>query len=566
MPIFAPIPLVDWQDLTRPRALPEPDGAFCEELVRYEGQLNETIKAITSAICDLRTLRNSKVSVNRLPPELLLDIFSLLIGTTIPPSSVNVIPITGVCRAWRTLALDAPDLWSSIIAYRQTVNTKLFLERSKDVLLDVCIPHTISQSYPMLDHIHNRIRSLTVLNGNASAVIRIAKQLARGRTPYLKTLQLNAPWPAPSPRRPPIPPALPFYGQDNTVAQLSPMPSLRSLRLSTSCFPWTSNIYCNLSILEVEGLPLDPPTEERVLRILQQCPALTRFALGVGGDLVGARIPAADSAWDVNLPLLSAFALKTVSVACAGSLLSHLILPRTTTFVLTLRSDTTPESSPPYPRLFPSSPDRLPFLNTIDTMLFDGYGYEIAFSLYPSSDPSNPVVALSLAVSDDIPRIPDGMLDMVEIFKANNSLCEWVEWHDVFCCAPRLRSLSFTSPADEDLVRALDDLIRPPTAPNTYPLDVPCPKLESLEFHYVTFTPRLENRLIDAVRERAAMGYPLRSIAMHDCPLDVPRAKSKHRHRGVMNPLVILRERLDELGVNLDCGLVEDSATQSENV
>ncbi|KAI0831686.1 hypothetical protein BC628DRAFT_1415204 [Trametes gibbosa] len=511
MPIFAPIPAVDWQSATRPRVLPDSEETFCEELVQYEDELSIAIREIKNTIADLRTLRNSRASVNRLPPELLLHIFSLLIPTTTPPSSDNVMPITSVCRTWRTLALDAPELWSAVVVINY-VGAEIFVERSKQTLLDVYLPRTLRRSYPMLDHTHGRIRSLVVKAGDPSTIIRLAKQLARERTPYLETLQLCADLPS-SLVLDRIP-ALSYHGQDGAGTQPSPMPSLRSLCLWPICFPWTSTIYSNLSVLELEAFNMAPPSEERVLQILQQCPALTTFRLGVREDLAGPRMSPTDSAWDAHLPLLSTFRLKQVSTGCAGSLLSHLILPPSTTFVLTL--DAAPEHSPPCPRLFPSSPDRIPGLAAANTLLFEGYSHDISFTLFSGPDLSNPVVSIILIPSDGGSTVmPGALVSTVEKFVANNAFCGWLAWHDVFCCAPLLRVLHIISAADEDLVRALDDLARPPsTVPpaNAYPLEFPCPKLERLEFQYVPFTAALEDRIVQVVRARTARGLPLRSI------------------------------------------------------
>ncbi|KAH9857580.1 hypothetical protein C2E23DRAFT_281418 [Lenzites betulinus] len=521
MPNFAPILPVDERDLTGPHVLPEPAETFCEDLVRGEGQPNESINATKSSICDLRTLRNSRASVNHLPPELLLHIFSLLIGTTAPPSSANVIPITWVCRAWRTLALGAPNLWGSIYggnpSQKHAVITEMFIARSKNAPLDIDLPFTLSPP-AFLDHIHGRIRSLKVYCHDRTTAILIAKQLARERTPYLRTLRIRAP---PSAQVP----SLSFYGEDSAVDGPSPMPSLRSLCLFPTSFPWSSNIYCNLSVLDIEGPGLSPPTEERMLQILQRCPGLTTFKLGVNGDLVKPRISPTNSAWDASLPLLSTFALKTISVACAGSLLSHLILPHITSFALTLRSDTSRVSSPLYPRLFPRSPDRIPVLSTLNVLQLEetwGRGGHLSkFSFWESNSPalSRDEVTLYLADTDfRIPSLLGDLLDTVETFITEQPKCGWwLAWHDIFCCTPRLRELCFSASDIADLVRALDDLIRPPTAPSVYPLDFPCPKLETLDFRFAQFDLALEDRVVNTVRERAARGYPLRYIILCEC-------------------------------------------------
>ncbi|KAH9858914.1 hypothetical protein C2E23DRAFT_800622 [Lenzites betulinus] len=509
-------------------------------------------------------LRSSRVSVNRLPPELLLYIFSLLICGTAKsgdspsfPNSAKVILVTHVCRTWRNLALGAPDLWSSIVATNPT-RTAEFLERSQRALLDIYFPQRLPETfYPWIDYIHDRIRSLVIQSASFTTVMCIAKQLSRERRPHLETLHLTYDSPADELLPPGQSRVISFHGDDDP-SQPSPTPSLRSLHLFPTLLSWNSSIYSNLSVLDIDGTKIAAPTEERVLQILQQCPGLAEFRLRVKGDLAGPRISSADGAWDVNLPLLSSFALETVSTVCAESLLSHLILPSCTTFLLKL-DDTSHVISSPLPRLIPPSSDRIPALTSLtkNAVLKGISPNEIKLTFYPHPrDLSKPVLTLHLKSPDEA-VLPSGILDTVETLEVQ-SLSYAILEHSVFYRTPVLHSLSFQYYEGGELERILEGLWRPPADPLLYPLAFPCTRLETLEFQHVGFGPALEDCVVDLARARAEKGLPLRCITLRDCGDATPgwrmyghlRRISSEAERGV-NSFTALAERLQAFGVSL---------------
>lgn len=528
-------------------------------------QYEEELRSSSNAMEAVAHLRSSRVSVESLPPEILLYIFFLLICDTAKPdhspsfpSSTNVILVTHICRAWRNLALDAPDLWSSIIATNPT-RTAEFLKRSKQALLDIYLPQSLSEAfYPMFDNIHDRIRSLVIQFASFTTAMRIAKQLSRECMPHLETLHLTYH------SGPPDELLLPgqsrvisFHGDDDP-SQPSPTPSLRSLRLFPTLLSWNSSIYSNLSVLDIDGTKIAAPTEERVLQILQRCPGLAKFGLRVKGDLAGPRISSADGAWDVNLPLLSSFALETVSTVCAESLLSHLILPSCTTFLLKL-DDTSHVISSPLPRLCPPSSDRIPALTSLtENAVLKGISpNEIKLTFYPlPRDLSNPVLTLHLKSPDEA-VLPSGILDTVETLEVQSLSYATLE-HSVFYRTPVLQSLSFQYYEGGELERILEGLRRPPADPLLYPLAFPCTRLETLEFQDVGFGPALEDCVVDLARARAEKGLPLRCITLRDCGDATPgwrmyghlRRISSEAERGV-NQFTALAERLQAFGVSL---------------
>ncbi|KAF8599515.1 hypothetical protein BDV93DRAFT_298423 [Ceratobasidium sp. AG-I] len=136
---------------------------------------------LTKSLYLLKKARNSSiqhVSINRLPPELLLSIFTTAIESSraarlIQPfrtdtslDLANV--ISSVCTYWRQIALDTPALWSDIDPTRKggLDHVALWLERSRVHSLNV----RFGSAYN-----HDRVRELASLLGRHSSRF---KQLA----------------------------------------------------------------------------------------------------------------------------------------------------------------------------------------------------------------------------------------------------------------------------------------------------------------------------------------------------------------------------------------------------
>jgi hypothetical protein len=69
--------------------------------------------------------------INRLPPELLVHIFSFLGG------GAFVVPASQVCQRWRDIALDTPSLWTVIREEDDVFTAECFMDRSRHAKLDV---------------------------------------------------------------------------------------------------------------------------------------------------------------------------------------------------------------------------------------------------------------------------------------------------------------------------------------------------------------------------------------------------------------------------------------------
>lgn len=129
-------------------------------------------------------------SINVLPVEILAHIFTFCTdqapgkSKSFPPCTIPAwLPITHVCRYWRTASLSHPPLWTSTTPDLSLRWVKIFMERSRTMLMDFDI--RISYYRGLLDFHNNivlllsdftRIRSLR-LTGTPSIVCPILDSL-----------------------------------------------------------------------------------------------------------------------------------------------------------------------------------------------------------------------------------------------------------------------------------------------------------------------------------------------------------------------------------------------------
>ena len=79
--------------------------------------IDDEIKVSDRVVQQLKSRRNTIVPVSRLPPEILVEVFSLLPFVADDPKCVPYLEwifVTHVCRRWREIALQSPYLWNHI--------------------------------------------------------------------------------------------------------------------------------------------------------------------------------------------------------------------------------------------------------------------------------------------------------------------------------------------------------------------------------------------------------------------------------------------------------------------
>lgn len=165
--------------------------------------LKEHISVVKGDIRRLREYQNTQLlAVSKLPSEVLLIIFEFLVelGLNFPGGSTPAkqraryvsttfyhLRITHVCRLWRQVALDSPQIWSYIFGFAPPSIVKLFLERARSTPLYLWSPVFSNDEsvLAVLDHL-DRLVEIN-LECKPTWVERITSQ----PTPKLETLTLR---------------------------------------------------------------------------------------------------------------------------------------------------------------------------------------------------------------------------------------------------------------------------------------------------------------------------------------------------------------------------------------
>ena len=132
-------------------------------------QLREVAYAVVGIISKLRFAANPLTPVNRLPPEILCEVFfhlrpvirgrSKQYWTKRQPFE-DLLAVTITCQHWRATAITTPDLWSQLIIRepRSTFDdmARLFIDRSSELPLDADVRSGLAVVAPHT----NRLRTL----------------------------------------------------------------------------------------------------------------------------------------------------------------------------------------------------------------------------------------------------------------------------------------------------------------------------------------------------------------------------------------------------------------------
>ncbi|KAF5314485.1 hypothetical protein D9619_011762 [Psilocybe cf. subviscida] len=244
----------------------------------------------------LRSQLNMFTYIARVPPEILLQIFvAVTENGEWPADSTQCIPVTHVCRQWRSIALNAPALWSNLLS-DNVAWTMAMLDRSKASPLTVSI-HS-SDAIPVLKHL-SRIRSLTIEHWSADDLqkLRVFIEENASVAPQLEVLSLssvsNSPWSLPS----------------TTFQQAD---RLKDLFLDGIQIDWTySPFFRHLTKLRLQTILYDgQPTWRELITALDQMPALE--SLFIDNMLPKVTFDAALDAVSAYLPSLKSVGFRFV--------------------------------------------------------------------------------------------------------------------------------------------------------------------------------------------------------------------------------------------------------------
>nr|GAT54354.1 predicted protein [Mycena chlorophos] len=156
-------------------------------------RLKDLVRTHNSTQAALESLPSLAAPIRKLPPEVLLRVFSLLIPTTVEYARPWDAPIilSAVCAHWRGLILRESGFWTSIDLSSHPSRVSHALQHSNDRLLAViyCNREEESPDLTLLESLLPRVKSLT-LDRDVDDTGEI--QLDSGKLPHLRGLAITS--------------------------------------------------------------------------------------------------------------------------------------------------------------------------------------------------------------------------------------------------------------------------------------------------------------------------------------------------------------------------------------
>ncbi|TFK67959.1 hypothetical protein BDN72DRAFT_842455 [Pluteus cervinus] len=290
--------------------------------------IDTEISSLEESIHALLAFRNTFTPAYSLPPEILTRIFHLAqqdqqdyIRSGGPPFKWLV--MTQVSKRWRNIALDSPNLWSSISALYSKRIIKEWLKRSKEAPLDVTVSDQLLQSGDSISTSFPRIRTL-LLNVTSQNWNSFWCNLS-SPAPLLESLNIyistySQPHPTIS---------------DSTFAGTTPR--LQRLKLHGCSIDVDSSIVNDLTSLELH-YPSRKITATDLLTVIRKSPRLVLLALS--NVLQSDDAVASTDFGVITLPSLKSLSIAGESLTHDLDILSHLSFPSNTTLRLNSKTQT----------------------------------------------------------------------------------------------------------------------------------------------------------------------------------------------------------------------------------
>ncbi|KAG8886687.1 hypothetical protein FRB99_004374, partial [Tulasnella sp. 403] len=250
-------------------------------LSRQIKSLSEALRSvevqIQSRISEVRTRANGLSCIQRLPVEILVDIFRSVANERYPPYGYYraLGRLSGVCTRWATIIDQAPSLWSvvfnhldprmvdkiidksgdhplSLWSWKRFIHFEEYTDRTSEAFLKQLLP-TVSRW---------EVAQLTIWSGDMHY---LEAYLGGLSAPKLRKLHVED-----------------EYGEGSPVNLLQGgAEHFEELELSGVSVCWTSPLLSRLRILHLERLndPTDDATTSRLLTALMQCPDLSELQI-----------------------------------------------------------------------------------------------------------------------------------------------------------------------------------------------------------------------------------------------------------------------------------------------
>ncbi|KAF4590218.1 hypothetical protein EYR40_009385 [Pleurotus pulmonarius] len=171
------------------------DPPSIEDIDMKIESLNHKIILIREEIQRLKEYKNTRLlTVSKLPPEVLSTIFESLEKSATSRRLAaydHLLAATQVCRLWRRVALDLPQLWSCIFTFAPPRIVKLFLGRTASAPLYLQGPYPPYNKEDTVDATLNHLDRLKEITLSSDHGSKWAKRITSEPAPQLEILSLE---------------------------------------------------------------------------------------------------------------------------------------------------------------------------------------------------------------------------------------------------------------------------------------------------------------------------------------------------------------------------------------
>lgn len=494
-----------------------------EDVDSRSTEIGREVARMQDEIRLLAEYKNTRlIGVSKVPSELLLLVFEMLVLDTAPPPKrgiwrpyTDVLSATQTCHSWRQIALDSPRIWSFIYGSVPLPLVRLFLERAKSAPLHFWA-------------LHDRLRGVNVvtvlehLDHLKEIILKVPCQaewlqyITSTRAPQLETLSLrNNQFHSESLASFELPP---------NMASAGPFPSLRHMSLDG--YIWKTDASClrtlhslDLRFPRIPGLQSDLPEAVAFFASLDNLPLLTSLSLH------GALCPPKSSpSRSISLPYLTKLVISDRDLGISG-MAAHIDMPRIEEMDLFSGGSTDSETAAPilsaiyYKLLTPGE-----FSSELQLEIGDSSSARIALrkeGTLIDQGALPPYLALTVSGTEDLETELAVVTLLPRAFRPShlNFATEVEEWDDDPWIIPQRNILRRLVDVTEVSVESLTDLllIMRDTPPQPGPMSLPCMKKVAVGFITEELVPMFKALL----KARKAVNAAIESCVLHDCHLSL---------------------------------------------
>ncbi|KAI0770102.1 hypothetical protein C8Q74DRAFT_873436 [Fomes fomentarius] len=479
-------------------------------------------RELQQEILSVNALLNADVPINRIPLELLGEIFLCVQSVFALPGTWFT--ILTVCRHWFIVAATTPRLWCDLYARDKLDLLKTGLLRSKSCPVSVFVyypNHVPAVADLIIPHAHH-IGDLTIWVSYREDGPRLASLMHRYPMPMLKLFFARV--------------AKTIFDPSEEVIEFLPerFPRLRTLHLDGIYTPPSSRIFGQLTTLELSGwLGIIPMlTFDDLSRIIRSCINLEQ--LSIKDLLVRVDRPASHIAPHDRVTLAN---LRTLQIDTQTEVIRHIlnviVIPPTACVVINrqIHSDTPEiELLQGIRAVLPNDRTSLPILSRINFVdvraLVDVHVLvgRVGLPLGPNQFPSDEAITLNMEMLEEAQNVVRvGLEDFLDIFRSSpleelristsdSATLHDVDWHQLFASFPKLHTFSIMCQDDSDYLPLIFMGLDPYSAPHQTSEEerLVCPNLRDVSFCNLPgsrfrLSPTAEAQLPECLLRRQAL-------------------------------------------------------------